>query len=127
MPIIFVVYCILGKLAQYLRQLHYSVDLWREYWHMGSRRECDKCKRVSADKLQLVQILLDCQARGDDLEWQSRVGGQNNSGGLNHHDDGNDTDCGGDNDDAVRIMSQGSRRQADSYGPRVVHLLWRPH
>ena len=100
----------MAKLTQYIRQLNYSADLWREYWHMlGSCRGCDKRNRGSTDKLQLVQILLDCRARGDDLEWQSRVGGQHNSGGLNHHDDGNGTDCGGDNDDAVGIMGSGSQ------------------
>ena len=70
---------------------------------MESCRECDKCNRGSTDKLQLAQILLDCQAHSDDLEWQSRVGGQNNSGGLNHHADGNCTDCGGESYDAVGI------------------------
>ena len=53
--------------------------------------------------------MLDCQARGDDLEWQSRVGGQSNSGGLNHHDDGNGTDCGGDNDEPVGVMGSGTQ------------------
>ena len=105
MPIIVAFYCKWAKLTQYLRQLSYSVDLWREYWHMmGSCRECDKCNRGSTDKLQLVRIMLNCQARGDDLEVQSRVGGQSNSGGLNHHDDGIGTDCGGDSDDAAGVM-----------------------
>ena len=49
-------------LTQYLRKLNYSVDLWhsmREYWHIGSCRECDLCARGSPDKLRLVQTLLE--------------------------------------------------------------------
>ena len=49
-------------LTQYLRKLNCSVDLWhsmREYWHIGSCRECDLCARDSPDKLRLVQTLLE--------------------------------------------------------------------
>ena len=70
-PINVVFYCKSGKhrpvalawlLTQYLRTLNYSVDLWRsmrEYWHIGSCRECDLCARGSPDKLRLVQTLLE--------------------------------------------------------------------
>ena len=58
---IVVFYCKSGKrlsvalawpLTQHLRQLNYSVDLWhsmREYWHIGSCRECDQCNTDSID------------------------------------------------------------------------------
>jgi hypothetical protein len=59
-------------LTQYLRHLNDSVDLWhsmREYWHIGSCRECDQCNKDSIDKLKLVQTLFGRKelARGDDL------------------------------------------------------------
>ena len=58
-------------LTQYLWQLNDIVDLWhpmREYWHIGSCRECDQCSRDSNEKFKLVQTLLDHKelARGDD-------------------------------------------------------------
>ena len=61
-PIIVVWYGKWGKLTQYLRQLIYSVDLWRpmrEYWHTRSCREFDQRSRGSIDKLKLVRTLLD--------------------------------------------------------------------
>ena len=58
-------------LTQYLRQLNYSVHLWhpmREYWHIGSCRECDQCSKDPIDKLKLAQTLLDRKelAHGND-------------------------------------------------------------
>ena len=58
-------------LTQYLRQRNYSADLWhpmREYWHIGSCRECVQCNKDSIEKFKLVQTLLDGieLARGDD-------------------------------------------------------------
>ena len=49
-------------LTQYLRKLNYSADLWhamREYWHIGSCRECALCALDSPEKQRLVQKLLE--------------------------------------------------------------------